>query len=450
MGKLIPKAPIPTKGVKLTPIQAGETGAKAQLEGALRSFVGSANKFDKYDASQVPQITAMADDLVKSVSSFKGTPEQFGKLWQDGMTSGRAAAKSLVDLAYDSMLRPKIAAAGKTGFVETKLAKATAKKILKEMDTTGLGDAGLATPLKKLIKMPGSVSFEVMKDYRSGIMDRVRNLSDSKQISKTKAGVYERQLSDVLDTSMKHAATKGGFAREWNTATGLHKNLRQTWDTAAMRSLAKAKPSQVARLLESLPVEDLKLAKNLMPKDALQAAGANMLEKWLVNASEGRGAEAGLRGTSTPSKLSAKRLEGQVATEGLDKLAVLLDKPQMAELGRLIETVKRTQTKTAAVSTGRRIGLALNASLVFGTQYGILTMNPAIIAGQGGMVIGSRLLARSLLRQKGSGNAIVRMLRATEGARNLTGKAYQAKIQGPALVMAKILQKEYEENGADE
>jgi hypothetical protein len=445
MGKLLPKVTTPGKGIRLSPLQAGETGAKAQLEAGLRQFVGSAGKFKDFDAAQVPQIAAMADDLVKSVSNFKGTPEQFGRLWKDGMTDGRAAAKSLVDLAYDGMLRPKVDAAGRSGFVETKLAKATAKKILKEMNTTGLGEAGLVTPLKRLVKMPDNVAFEVMKDYRSGIMDRIRNMSETKQISKTKAGVYEKQIAGALDTSMKRAATKGGFAKEWDTASGLHKNLRQTWDSVAMRRLAKQKPSQVAKVLEAMPVEDLKLAKVLMPPEAIKAAGANMLEKWLVSASEGRGAEAGLKGSSAPSKLSAKRLEAKVATEGLDRLEILLSKPQMSELGKLIEMVKRTQTTSEAAITGRRIGSAMNTSLVLGSQYGIVTMNPAILAGQGGMVLGSRLMARALLRQKGSGNALTRMIRAQTKAGSLTGKALQAKVQGPALVLAKVLQKEYAE-----
>jgi hypothetical protein len=439
LGKVAPKAPVATEGVRLSPLQAGETGLVGQTEAALRQSVGASSLFKAFDKGQVAELSTAADNLVRNVSNVsKQTGEQFGKTWQTAQKAAKDAAQAEVTTAYDQTMRPLVDAAGKDGMVSTKMLKGVADRMVKELKgPAGIGGQELLAPLKKLKKLPAKIDFELMKQVRSRLMDRVRAVTEAKQISKTAAGAMEKGLVEAVDTAMERAAKKGGFLEEWREANSKHAEFQKEWNSRSMRSLAKAQPSEIADVLKGATVEELKLAKKLMPAEALDAAGAHMLEQWIAGASEGKGLTGGER-------ISGAKLQTGLARMGLDRLETVLGPDKLAEVRKFTEQVKSTQPRADAAITGRRIGSALNTSLVLGASYGILSGDIAgTLTGTGGAIIAQRLLAKALLRQRGTGTALARMVNAMEKAGNT---ASSPALRVPATALAKILQKQAEED----
>lgn len=444
-----PESPATVKAGPLTPLQAGETGFRAKLEAGLRNMFTSAGKFEDFlKTEQEPHLAQMANDTLDAVSKVRGNPEQVGKVWQAAQDAAEATGKAQYDDLYNNVVRPKVEAAGKNGYVDITMAKkGPAREMYKELTSnealvkTPAGNA-MKNVLERFMDYPDRVDWEVAKNFRTQMSKIANSVDDATGNLKVQGA---RKLSDIMDASMTNAAEKGGFYQEWKKADQAFATHRQLWKDGVLKKLGDADPSTVATILGKSSLEDINVAKKVIPPDVFNQASARILEDMIGKASVGTSS-----GLPDFTKIKGTALGGAQKAFGVDRLKALVGEQGAANLAEVADYARRLRPEANQQIMGRRIGSAANTSMFLGAMGGATGAamgNPAGLTALGGVAAtgaASRLLASALIHQPGTGGLLVKMMSALDRVAKTGGNLADKQLQIPAIALSRALQKERE------
>jgi hypothetical protein len=233
-------------GIRMLPSEAAGR-APTWMENFLKGSVLSKGMMEKFREAQNKESSAAVDKLMDSISNFKGTPEQLGKVVQKGLEDSEEALRAEQNLLYGALdniteqvvtpPKPKLTIVlKKNGKPLLDAAGKPVTKMVMQPGTTrvmpsmvGLKDFA-REQLEKINKPPyflpkdvaeksrdafntilnnpDKVSFKRMRDMRSVLLSQVRDLDQA--MGGSKLGLAKK-FETLTDQSLEDAAKNSGI-----------------------------------------------------------------------------------------------------------------------------------------------------------------------------------------------------------------------------------------------
>lgn len=307
--------------VPLLPSEAGAGGpATARIEGFVEHALPSAGIMKDFRAKQLERATSAIDGLSAQVSSFKGTPEELGKMTQQAIQDSREALKGEVNSAYKAiddltqshaemihypeertsshLVGPDgkpvtyIAETARKEYVggvqpQTAGVKKTAARLLEEieqqktlMDPTLLGQS--ESMLKAIMDAPPTVPYMAMAKSRSDLLSLSRKLDEA--LPGKRAGIAKLLVKD-MDAAITDAAASSGISglpEQVKVANALTKEMHRKFEQNLVTKILDSKsPEMVTGYVKQSGLQELRDVNALLPAEQRSAMQAGVIRDLL-------------------------------------------------------------------------------------------------------------------------------------------------------------------------
>lgn len=325
---------------------AERTGNKPSgfMEHLSERSIPGANTFAEFRKRQTQAVVDYVNRVVTQLSSFRGTPEEGGKLIQDALDSARTAMKqdeseayraldemtksktvrvpqseqrvsSLVDehgqpMTYEKTVLRKVEQGGVQP--STLPLRKNAVRLLREIQREKqlippqlLGDS--ESILQRIVNSPRNVPFETMQRGRSDLLAIARKLDDV--LPGRRAGIAKLMSRDI-DQAMADAAEKAGpdVLAQLRKAQAITRDMHQLYEQKLVtRILETARPEDVAEMVKKAGLEDLRTYNRLVPAAQRGAVSGKILQDVLEDALKTGDTIRGDRFANALSKLGDER-----------------------------------------------------------------------------------------------------------------------------------------------
>lgn len=434
-------APVQPEPLPTVPLTRGEeTGSRVQgmAERSVESSFPGAPIFDRFrQQQQKALIGGLADEVVKRISSFEGSPEELGMKAQSEISQaqaqmrGEAAAKyAAIDSQAGGVQVPTAQLKAFANQVRSELSAVSGKK--------GLLPAGEFTRtlaiLDKIKKAPQAVDFTTMHAFRSNLLGKIRDLGV--EIPDRAAGVIKK-FSSIADASMDAAAPPALKAAVRDAST-FWRDSTQTFNDSLISRMAEVDPEKVHTLLKGASLDDIRRVQKTLPASTYQAVKANLLSDIFQDSIKGGTSEA-LPGHGTTPTMKGPVLRSKLESRagfGDDRLKAIFKPEELSNINKVLETAERITPSGRASSMGTFINL-VNASLLYSTADAarelITTGSPLGLAKPAAIYAGTRLAAKLMTDPAGS-SAMVRFARAIKDAGIKLDDRIPQNVKNPAVV----------------
>ncbi len=273
-------------GIRLLPSEAAGK-SPSWIERFLKGSVLTSGQMERFRALQNTETKNAVDKLAQSISSFDGSPEDLGRLVQDGIDAHTVEFRKTQGALYDAIdkateektvnvptavrrrtpffdangkpiittqtvMTPKLqgpampSMAGLKDFATKELKSIEAEK--KILDPTLLSQSeGL---LQNIIKAPDHVTFRGMRDARSSMLSAARQLDEA--LPGKRAGLAKK-LANLADEAMMNAAQKSGIPNlpdMLRNANALTAEEHRMFEQSLVKKIVETKkPEAIATLL---------------------------------------------------------------------------------------------------------------------------------------------------------------------------------------------------------
>lgn len=303
-------------GVGMLPSEASSK-APSYVEKFLKGSVLTSGKMDKFRVMQNEQTKAAVDKVADSISKFNGTPEQLGKLVQDGIDNHKEGFRALQKKMYDAIgaqVNERTIKIPITKQVDTGVLDAQGNPIMKTVTTLKdkiVDDVMPSTvPLKKfateelkkldqveqildpnllgqsrsmlqnILDAPDNLPYSAMRSARSDTLAKVRELDQAlagKQagLAKKMAGLFDDSIMDAVKSSKIH-----GLEAQVRAADAVTANEHRMFEQALVKKIVDTKrPEAIATLLRGKNIgnEETRDLFKILPKSLHQPVQRQVL-----------------------------------------------------------------------------------------------------------------------------------------------------------------------------
>lgn len=448
-----PKYPVP-----FTVGERWQNQAALRLQSVLARSIPSAGQFENIKKRQHSALAGMATGVVESVSEFKGTPEELGRLIQGKISQGRDAVKGLANTEYAELFadvaptvkrvptvvqRPVVGPKGPLTSVAGQPLIAP-KTVLRKTPLGGVMVPGGSMKLiaidqyarlKEIEALVPSEALAPIKAQLTGLL-KARKFYTVEQFHNAKSmlGEVARRLDELLpgrraglnkllvqtaNKAMENALRKAGRGDVWERYQGIqsrYKEMAQALKETTVAKLMDQAPEKVAAFLPKMDLSDIDILKTQLGQANFDMLAARLMRDMVNNAIEGELRHPDLAQRMKRQFGVAFRIEpefrGRRLENSLERLGKTghLDRIYGHEVAQNLLAITRV-SKEVGMPTGGWMAMLINASVLApfikvvsgagGTGFGI-SMGSADLMQAGMVYAGVNILARVMVRQPGA------------------------------------------------
>jgi hypothetical protein len=300
-------------GVDLLPSEAyGKT--PSYVEKFLKGSVLTSGKMERFRALQNEQTKTAVNKLADSISNFKGTPEELGKLVQEGIDRHEAQFRTFQNQMYgdigkavnertikvpvtttkkvatgvlDQFGKPTYTTSTTTTLQDrvvddvmpstVQLKKFAAEELKKLDQVEKILDPNLLgqsrSMLENILKAPNNMPYSAMRSARSDTLAKVRELDQAlagKQagLAKKMAGLFDDSIMDAVKKSNIH-----GLEEQVRAADAFTANEHKMFEQQLVKKVVETKkPEAIATLIrnKNMGIQETRDLFSILPKDLHQ------------------------------------------------------------------------------------------------------------------------------------------------------------------------------------
>ncbi len=316
-------------GIRRLPSEAAGR-APTWMEEFLKGSVLSRGIMERFREVQNKEAIDAANKLMDSISSFKGTPEQLGKIVQKGLDDSEAALRAEQNLLYGGLdnITEQVVIPPKPKFTIVlnkngkplldKAGRPVMKQVMQPGTTrvmpsmTGLKDFA-REQLEKInkppyflpkdvaeksrdafntiLRNPDHVSFKRMRDMRSVLLSQVRDLDQA--MGGSKLGLAKK-FETLTDQSLEDAAKKSGIPglyNRWRQANEITAEGHRMFEQKLVEKVAETNdPEFIASLLggNKIGIQQTRDLFKALPEKIHDPVRRGLLEDAVAKATEPR------------------------------------------------------------------------------------------------------------------------------------------------------------------
>ena len=315
-------------GIRLLPSEAAGR-APTWMEEFLKGSVLSRGIMERFREAQNKEAASAASKLMDSISSFKGTPEQLGKIAQKGLDDSEAALRAEQNLLYDGLDNiteevikpsttsnvPVLKANGEPlmrngvpvtrqvvlpattrvmpsmvalkDFAREQLEKINKPPYFLPPDAAEKARGAFNT----ILENPDNVSFKRMRDMRSVLLAQVRDLDQV--MGGSKLGLA-KQFEKLTDQSLEDAAKNSGIPglyNRWRQANEVTSEGHRMFEQKLVEKVAETNdPEFIASLLggNKIGIQQTRDLFKALPEKIHDPVRRGLLEDAVAKATEPR------------------------------------------------------------------------------------------------------------------------------------------------------------------